>query len=85
MIILKKPVNSDETTSCFCCDKSILINSAKLMDGLYCCNNCFEKRKDIIFRRRTSKINLFLVEEQLKKLEAKSKAKLISPDKDFEY
>ncbi|EEM25710.1 hypothetical protein bthur0008_53580 [Bacillus thuringiensis serovar berliner ATCC 10792] len=55
------------------------------MDGLYCCNNCFEKRKDIIFRRRTSKINLFLVEDQLTKLEAKSKAKLISPDEDVEY
>lgn len=84
MRILKKPVKSDETTSCFCCDKSILINLAKLIDGLYCCSNCFEKRKDIIFRRRTSKMNLLLVEEQLKKLEAEGKAKLISPDEGVE-
>ncbi|MED3102239.1 hypothetical protein BTT_64360 (plasmid) [Bacillus thuringiensis serovar morrisoni str. 4AA1] len=79
-MILRESEILDKNTFCFCCDKSILIESAKLMDGLYCCNDCFEKRKDIIFRRRTSKINLFLVEEQIKELEAKGNVKLISPD-----
>ncbi|KEH44839.1 hypothetical protein BG09_6482 [Bacillus thuringiensis serovar kurstaki str. HD-1] len=54
------------------------------MDGLYCCNDCFEKRKDIILRHRTSKMNLFLVEEQLKELDVKCKVKLISSDEDVE-
>ncbi|MED2032978.1 hypothetical protein P4V74_17170 [Bacillus thuringiensis] len=73
---MRERENLDKPIRCFCCDKSILIESAKLMDGLYCCNDCFEKRKDIVFRRRTSKINLFLVEEQIKELEAKGKVKL---------
>ncbi|WP_242321264.1 hypothetical protein [Bacillus cereus group sp. BfR-BA-01312] len=79
---MRERENSDKPIRCFCCDKSILIESAKLMDGLYCCNDCFEKRKDIVFRRRTPKINLFFVEEQIKELEAKGKVKLISPDED---
>ncbi|AHZ55262.1 hypothetical protein P9W99_14310 [Bacillus cereus] len=81
---MRERENSDKPIRCFCCDKSILIESAKLMDGLYCCNDCFEKRKDIILRHRTSKMNLFLVEEQLKELDVKCKVKLISSDEDVE-
>lgn len=66
---MREHENLDKTTLCFCCDMSILIESAKFMDGLYCCNDCFGKRKDIIIRPRTSKINLSLIEEQIKELE----------------
>ncbi|AKR38694.1 hypothetical protein P4K49_29105 [Bacillus cereus] len=41
-------------------------------------NDCFEECKNII--ARTSKVNLFLIEEHLKTLKTKDKTKLISLD-----
>jgi hypothetical protein len=65
MMILKEIKLSDIKTFCFSCAKSISINPANNLDGLYYCNNCFEKRKDLILTHRTSKIDLVLVKEQL--------------------
>ncbi|MCC3687006.1 hypothetical protein LLR47_17400 [Bacillus cereus] len=65
-MILKEIKFSDRTTFCFSCAKSISINSANNLDGLYYCNGCFEKRKDLILTYRTSKIDLVFVKEQLK-------------------
>lgn len=49
--IQKEQEELDKTTTCFGCNKSILIESSqKLMHEFACCNKCFEKRKDIVLR-----------------------------------
>ncbi|EJS45125.1 hypothetical protein ICG_06031 [Bacillus cereus BAG1X1-3] len=47
--IQKEQEELDKTTFCFYCNESILIESAqKLMHEFAHCNECFEKRKDLV-------------------------------------